>query len=106
MTHIACTFTRRLAPVLAPAFLLAALSCREDTESPAAPEAGPTLDVTPTQALAFRQVSAGTWYTCGVTTDDRGEWWGGNVEGQLGDGTTTERRGSETDVSVPPLLLV
>ncbi|HUR95622.1 MAG TPA: hypothetical protein VMY76_13620 [Gemmatimonadales bacterium] len=41
--------------------------------------------------LAFRQISGGAAYTCGVITDDTGYCWGGNSEGELGDGTTTRR---------------
>jgi alpha-tubulin suppressor-like RCC1 family protein len=37
--------------------------------------------------LSFRQVSAGSEHTCGVTTDDRVYCWGSNVWGQLGIGT-------------------
>ena len=79
---------RRLAPVLAPALLVAALGCREDAESPTAPEPGPALKTTQAQTLPFRQVSAGT---CGVTPDHRAYCWGDNFLGQLGDGTTTDR---------------
>lgn len=38
----------------------------------------------------FRRLSAGSFHTCGVTTDNRGFCWGGNG-GRLGDGTTTDR---------------
>jgi alpha-tubulin suppressor-like RCC1 family protein len=41
--------------------------------------------------LQFRQVSAGYYSTCGVTTDYRAYCWGDNGRGELGDGTTTER---------------
>jgi alpha-tubulin suppressor-like RCC1 family protein len=47
--------------------------------------------------LAFREVIAGEtqrsggFYSCGVTTDDRAYCWGGNFDGQLGDGTTATR---------------
>jgi alpha-tubulin suppressor-like RCC1 family protein len=81
---------RRLSPTLA-VLLVAALGCREDAESPTAPAPTPALAAGSTQVLAFRQVSAGFLYTCGVTTDDRAYCWGGNEDGQLGDGTTTQR---------------
>ena len=102
MTHISCIpplseppprrggpvrrFIRRLAPVLGPALLVAALGCREDAESPIAPEAGPALAATVTTALAFHQVSGGWVHTCGVTTGDQAYCWGD--DGALGDGTT------------------
>jgi alpha-tubulin suppressor-like RCC1 family protein len=81
----------RLMPALAAALLVAALGCREDTESPAGPEPVPALATTTTAALAFYQVSAGEDYTCGVTTDNRAYCWGHNTQGELGDGTTTGR---------------
>jgi alpha-tubulin suppressor-like RCC1 family protein len=83
MPHI----TRRLAPVLALA-LVAALGCREDAESPTGPEAGPALATGSAQALTFRQVSAGDFHSCGVTTDNRALCWGQNHAGRLGDGTS------------------
>jgi len=82
---------RRLASVLAPALVAAALGCGEDAQSPTAPEPGPALATTAAQALAFRQMSAGGNHTCGVTTDDRAYCWGFNFAGQVGDGTTTDR---------------
>lgn len=41
--------------------------------------------------LAFRNVSAGHFQTCGVTPADRAYCWGQNSTGQLGDGTETPR---------------
>jgi alpha-tubulin suppressor-like RCC1 family protein len=41
--------------------------------------------------LHFREVSAGFHHTCGLTTDDRIYCWGNNDDGELGDGTTTQR---------------
>ena len=38
----------------------------------------------------FRQVSAGSYYTCAVTTSDEAYCWGDTFFGQLGDGTTTQ----------------
>jgi alpha-tubulin suppressor-like RCC1 family protein len=84
--------TRRLAPVLAPALIAAALGCREDAQSPTGPEPEPALDITPAQALSFRQVSAGFTHTCAVTTSDVAYCWGDNDIGQLGAGTPIGRR--------------
>jgi alpha-tubulin suppressor-like RCC1 family protein len=89
MIPVACTLPR-LAPVLAPALLVALVGCREDAESPTAPEPPPALDITPAAALSFRQVSAGGTHSCGVTTDNRAYCWGVGG-GPLGDGTTTQR---------------
>ncbi|MBA3319009.1 MAG: hypothetical protein H0T50_13100 [Gemmatimonadales bacterium] len=48
--------------------------------------------------LRFREIAAGetqrsgNWlFTCGITTEDRAYCWGGNLDGQLGDGTITRR---------------
>jgi alpha-tubulin suppressor-like RCC1 family protein len=38
-------------------------------------------------ALRFRQVAAGDYHTCALTTDDRAYCWGDNGYGQLGTGT-------------------
>ena len=41
----------------------------------------------------FRQISAGSYYTCAVTAaDNRGYCWGWNGGGQIGDGTLISRR--------------
>jgi alpha-tubulin suppressor-like RCC1 family protein len=41
--------------------------------------------------LQFAQLSAGRAHTCGITIDDRAYCWGENLNGQVGDGTTTGR---------------
>jgi alpha-tubulin suppressor-like RCC1 family protein len=64
--------------------MVAALGCREDAQSPTAPAPEPALDMTPAQALAFRQVSAGQSTTCGITLNDRAYCWG---TGALGGST-------------------
>lgn len=90
MPH-SCPITRRLSPTLAAMMLAApALGCREDAAAPTAPEAT-ALDMNATQAPAFIQLSAGNQHTCGVATDNRAYCWGWNSDGQLGDGTTTNR---------------
>jgi alpha-tubulin suppressor-like RCC1 family protein len=40
---------------------------------------------------SFRQISAGEGFTCGVTTRDVAFCWGAGGDGQLGNGTTTNR---------------
>lgn len=37
----------------------------------------------------FREIDAGSLYTCAVTTEDQAYCWGTNAHGQLGNGTTT-----------------
>jgi alpha-tubulin suppressor-like RCC1 family protein len=44
------------------------------------------------RALPFRQVTAGYYHSCGVTTDDRAFCWGLNRYGQVGDSSTAFRR--------------
>jgi alpha-tubulin suppressor-like RCC1 family protein len=90
MPRIGCT-RFRFVPILPLAIAVAALGCREDPQSPTAPELGPALAVRPVHALKFRQVSGGGVHTCGATLDDRAYCWGSNFGGQLGDGTTTDR---------------
>ena len=41
---------------------------------------------------SFESVSAGNAYSCGVTLSHQGLCWGRNVDGQLGDGTTSSPR--------------
>src|SRR5206468_198107 len=41
--------------------------------------------------VAFIQISAGRYHTCGVASDNRTYCWGNNGSGQLGDGSTTNR---------------
>ncbi len=55
------------------------------------------VDVAP--GIQFRSVSVGGAHALGLTTDGGVEAWGGNSEGQLGDGTTTE---SDAPVAVDP----
>jgi alpha-tubulin suppressor-like RCC1 family protein len=41
--------------------------------------------------LSFERVTAGGYHSCGETTTNRAYCWGGNGNGELGDGTTTQR---------------
>jgi alpha-tubulin suppressor-like RCC1 family protein len=84
MLHI-----RSLSPVLAPALVLVTLGCRDDTTSPTVPESTPALATASSQPLAFRQVSAGAYHSCGVTADSRAYCWGEGAFGALGDGETS-----------------
>jgi hypothetical protein len=97
MLHIASILSRQLAPMLAPAVVLATVGCREEAESPTAPGAEPAVAVTAATALRFRQVSAGNVHSCGVTTDNRAFCWGEGAAGELGDGKETS---SSTPVRV------
>src|SRR2546421_8293022 len=54
-------------------------------------------------ALTFAAVSAGGFdFSCGITTTNATYCWGDNADGQLGDGTTTNRT---TPVAVGGVLL-
>jgi alpha-tubulin suppressor-like RCC1 family protein len=59
----------------------------------------PAVDTNPSQTmplpvtggLAVASISAGSVYTCAVTTTGAGYCWGNNIIGQLGDGTDSTR---------------
>jgi alpha-tubulin suppressor-like RCC1 family protein len=78
----------RCALILIPT-LVGTLGCRDDADSPNAPETPPALAASTTQTLSFYQLSAGNEHTCGVTTDNRAYCWG---FGLLGDGSAYSQR--------------
>ena len=51
-----------------------------------------TTPVAVTGGLRFREVSAGTSHSCGVTVDDRAYCWGNNRQGRLGNGQSSLQR--------------
>ena len=83
---------QRLAPALVATLLLALPGCGEEFQTPAelSSEPAPPIEAAVT-TLFFRQISAGTAHTCGVTTLNKAYCWGANVIGQLGDGTRVDR---------------
>jgi alpha-tubulin suppressor-like RCC1 family protein len=48
--------------------------------------------------VAFAKLTAGSYYTCGLTAAGVAYCWGSNGDGELGDGTITDR-------SVPTLVI-
>ena len=56
-----------------------------------------TTPVAVVGGLTFASVSAGSGYTCGVTTDGAAYCWGSGSFGQLGNGSTNDQT---TPVSV------
>src|SRR3712207_1155025 len=66
--------------------------CDEETTAPTPADQSPEMAAAATtSSLVFRQVSGGSEHTCGVTSDNRAYCWGRNNEGQLGDGTLSNR---------------
>ena len=74
------------APIFAA--VLIALGCREDAQ---APNNDPAPAATATQSMTFIVITSGTSHSCGVATDNRAYCWGDNFNGEIGDGTTTDR---------------
>jgi len=86
--QIDCTLIDRLAPLLVAAIVLGGLGCAKDPVSPSTPELAAVAVAAP---VAFTTVSAGGSHTCGLAGDGRVYCWGLNGNGQLGDGTRTNR---------------
>jgi len=59
-------------------------------ESPCA-----TTPMAVTGGLTFKALAVGKVHSCGITTDNRVMCWGGNLAGQLGDGTVTPHSSPE-----------
>jgi alpha-tubulin suppressor-like RCC1 family protein len=67
-------------------------TCQEDGRlSSYDPVSCGTVPVAVQGGLSFAAVSAGRSHACGVTAQGDAYCWGRNVEGELGDGTTTDR---------------
>ena len=72
------------------ALVLSLFGCSEDATSPNRIDEPsiPQMNVSAAATLTFREVSAGHFHSCGVTSDNRAYCWGYNESGQLGTGST------------------
>jgi alpha-tubulin suppressor-like RCC1 family protein len=77
----------KCAPIFA-AGLIFTLGCREDATAPRPSDSAPVLSAA-SAPLAFIQISVGSAYACGVTSDHRAFCWGDNASGALGKGSTS-----------------
>ncbi len=71
--------------------LLALSACQDDVTAPSTGDPEPSLAAAAAAPLSFRQISAGGFHSCGVTTENVAYCWGANFSGELGDGTLTTR---------------
>jgi alpha-tubulin suppressor-like RCC1 family protein len=101
---------QRFRRCMAVPFLLlgAVLGCRDDQDEPTAPAETMSSPVAAVAAPPFRQVSAGEFHACGVTTDSLAYCWGLNDNGELGIGNKTGPEICEFDhpCSKRPLAVV
>lgn len=74
--------------VVVAALTLFVLGCGEDAGPPTGPALSPESG-TAAASLAFTQVAAGGSHTCGLDSRGAAFCWGGNAQGELGNGTTT-----------------
>jgi alpha-tubulin suppressor-like RCC1 family protein len=74
--------------IAAAALALAACADEPTRPSEQAPRPDPDASLTAAAPLSFRQVSAGSGHTCGVSTGGTAYCWGDNSEGQLGIGNS------------------
>ena len=68
-------------------------------------DGGTSVEITGTNfgfTPLFKQVSAGSWHTCGLTYDNQAYCWGWNDSGQIGDGTSGTNRLVPTAVDTGP----
>jgi alpha-tubulin suppressor-like RCC1 family protein len=71
--------------------LLGVTACREEVTAPPEPASIETAVTTSTTALRFIAITAGGDHSCAIASDQAAWCWGSNLEGQVGDGTNTDR---------------
>src|SRR5215217_1245671 len=71
--------------------LAAALGCDDSITEPSVTRQTPASFSAAAAPLSFRQVTTGANHSCGLTFGNRVFCWGSNDDGELGDGTRTDR---------------
>jgi alpha-tubulin suppressor-like RCC1 family protein len=66
-------------------------ACQEDSTGPSAPDATQSVAAASAGTLTFGMVTTGGQHSCGLTLNGRAYCWGLNRNGELGDGTRTDR---------------